>query len=221
MTYTIPRYPVHLIDVVQMANGCRVVVRPALPQDAELQRAFVRTLSIETRYFRFMTALSELSETMAERFSSIDYRNHVALIAEFATPTGETMIGEARYVVDEHDPTLCEFAVAVADDWQRMGLARTLLGRLAEHAASAGIRRMAGDTVATNTAMVELARRSGFKVARKREDGRLTHLFKDLTGYGQRAGADRNEPAPAGVNLCAAAASTRNPFQPSVPGGLP
>jgi GNAT superfamily N-acetyltransferase len=109
----------------------------------------------------------------------------------------------------------------VADDWQRKGLARTLLGQLVGHATAAGIRRMAGDTIATNTAMVELARRSGFKVARKREDGRLTHLFKDLAGYGQRAGADRNEPAPASVNLCAAVASTRNPFPPSVPGGLP
>jgi acetyltransferase len=107
MTYTIPRYPVQLIDVVQLANGCRVVVRPALPQDAELQRTFVRTLSVETRYFRFMTGLSELSEAMAERFSSIDYRSHVALIAELVTDAGETMVGEARYVVDERDPTLC------------------------------------------------------------------------------------------------------------------
>jgi len=38
MTYTIARYPVHLIDVVTVANGGRVTIRPSLPQDLELQR---------------------------------------------------------------------------------------------------------------------------------------------------------------------------------------
>jgi hypothetical protein len=86
------RYPTHLIDVVQLANGSRVVVRPALPQDCELQRVFVRTLSDDARYFRFMTRLSELSEAMAERFTSIDYRSHVALIVAIFAEAAETMM---------------------------------------------------------------------------------------------------------------------------------
>ena len=45
MTYTIPRYPVHLIDFVMAANGRRVTIRPILPQDFELQREFFRSLS--------------------------------------------------------------------------------------------------------------------------------------------------------------------------------
>ena len=62
MTYTIPRYPVHLIDVVQVGDGSRVTIRPSLPQDVELQRAFFRTLSAESRYCRFMTQLNELPD---------------------------------------------------------------------------------------------------------------------------------------------------------------
>ena len=34
----------------------------------------------------------------------IDYRNHLALLAEVFQGGRETMIGEARYVVDERDP---------------------------------------------------------------------------------------------------------------------
>ena len=45
MIYTIPRYPVHLIDVVDMADGHRVTIRPTLPQDVELQQEFFRSLS--------------------------------------------------------------------------------------------------------------------------------------------------------------------------------
>jgi hypothetical protein len=44
MTYTIPRYPVHLIDVVSAANGRRVTIRPMLPQDFKLQQEFFRSL---------------------------------------------------------------------------------------------------------------------------------------------------------------------------------
>ena len=185
------RYPTHLIDVVQLANGSRVVVRPALPQDCELQRVFVRTLSDDARYFRFMTRLSELSEAMAERFTSIDYRSHVALIVAIFAEAAETMIGEARYAVDERDATACEFAIAVADGWQGMGLGRMLLERLAQHAASSGIRRMAADAVSTNKAMIALAKRTGFAVAPKREDGRLVRLVKDLPTFDQLSSATR------------------------------
>jgi acetyltransferase len=174
-----------LIDVVQLANGGRVVVRPALPQDCELQRAFVRTLSDEARYFRFMTRLSDLSEAMAERFTSIDYRSHMALIVTVFADAGETMIGDARYVADEGGGAVCEFAVAVADAWQGMGLARRLLQRLTSQAATSGLRRMVGDTVSTNKAMIALAKSTGFAVSRKREDGRLVRLVKDLSPCAQ------------------------------------
>jgi acetyltransferase len=180
VTYPLHRYPTQLIDVVQLAGHTRVVVRPALPQDCDLQLAFVRNLSDEARYFRFMTRLSDLPEATAERFTTIDYIGHVALIAEVFADAGAMMIGEAQYIVDAGDAGACEFAVAVADDWQGMGLARRLLTRLADHAASSGIRRMSGDTIATNKAMIALAKRTGFAVARKPEDGRLVHLVKDL-----------------------------------------
>jgi acetyltransferase len=174
------RYPTQLIDMVYLAGGTRVVVRPALPQDRDLRRAFVRNLSDEARYFRFMTRLSDLPEAMAERFTTIDYIGHLARVAELFTDAGEAMVGEARYVVDAGDAAACEFAVAVADAWHGMGLARILLTRLVDHAAACGIRRMSGDTVATNEAMIALAKRTGFAVARRRADGRLVHLVKDL-----------------------------------------
>jgi hypothetical protein len=114
MTFAIHRYPTHLIDVVRLANGSRVTIRPTLPQDAELQREFFLCLFAKSRYSRFMTWLNELPEALLERFTSIDYCNHLALLAEVFEDGRETMIGEARYIVDERDPETCEFAVSVA-----------------------------------------------------------------------------------------------------------
>ena len=187
MIYTIGKYPAHLIDVVRVADGSRVTIRPTLPQDVELQRMFFRSLSAEARYCRFMTRVSELPETVAERFTSIDYRTHVALLAEVFDDGGrETMIGEARYIVDERDPTTCEFAIAVADDWQASGIARALLDRLERQAAASGIRRMVADTLITNRAMQRLAARAGFTIRASREDATLARLEKVLA---DRAGA--------------------------------
>ncbi len=180
MTYSIARYPVHLIDVVQAADGGRVTIRPTLPQDVELQRDFFRSLSAQGRYCRFMTRLEELPESLAERFASIDYRSHLALLAEVFENGRETMIGEARYVVDARDPETCELAIAVADNWQASGIARALLDRLERQAALSGIRSMVADTLLTNRAMIGLARRLGYAVRPSREDPELARLEKHL-----------------------------------------
>ena len=170
----------HLIDVVQAADGSRVTIRPTLPQDMELQRDFFRSLSTQGRYSRFMTRLNELPESLAARFASIDYHNHLALLAEVFEDGRETMIGEARYVVDMRDPQTCEFAIAVADNWQASGIARALLDRLERHAALSGIRSMVADTLLTNRAMIGLARRLGYAVRPSREDPELARLEKHL-----------------------------------------
>ena len=181
MTYTIARYPVHLIDVVRLIDGSRITIRPTLPQDLELQREFFRSLSTEGRYRRFMVPLNELPEVVAQRFISIDYRSHVALLAEVFDDGREIMIGEARYVVNKHDPAACEFALPVADDWQACGIGRALLSRLEREAAASGIRRMLADTLYDNKAMRALAASSGYTVRANREDARLVKLEMQLS----------------------------------------
>ncbi len=180
MTYTIARYPAHLIDVVEAAGGRRVTIRPSLPQDIELQRAFFRSLSAKARYGRFMTPLTELPEAWAERIARIDYVTHLALLAEVFADGGETIVAEACYVVAQADAACCEMAVTVADAWQRSGIARALLGRLERQAAASGIRRMVADTLVTNRAMIGLALRTGYKVRASREDPALARLEKWL-----------------------------------------
>ena len=106
----------------------------------------------------------------------------------------EIMIGEARYVVDEHDSKTCEFAIAVADDWQTCGIARALLDRLERQAAASGIHRMVADTLLANEAMIGLASRSGYTVKAHGEDAELARLEKSLAPA---------EPAPAVQALAA------------------
>jgi len=181
MTYAIPRYPVHLIDFVPTANGRRVTIRPMLPQDFKLQREFFRSLSARARYCRFMASFNELPDSVAERLDKIDYSSHLALLAEVFEDRSETMVGEARYVIDEHDPATCEFAIAVADNWQGCGIGRALLTQLEREAAASSIRRMRADTLYDNKAMRGLAASIGYAASANREDARLVRLEKQLS----------------------------------------
>ena len=178
--YSIPRYPVDLIDVLAVGSA-RVTVRPTLPQDIELQRVFFRGLSPRARNNRFLTPMSELPATLVESFANIDYSRHLALLAEVFEDGREHMIGEARYVVDARDPAVCEFAVAVADNWQGLGLGGFLLARLEEQAAKGSVNRMTAETLTVNRAMQRLAHRAGYSVLASAADPTHTRLEKSLT----------------------------------------
>lgn len=134
-----------------------ITVRPAEARDAGLQQAFFAGLSHESRYHRFMSPLREVPAALLEQLTRVDQRDHVALLAE----TGGAVIGEARYV---RDGTAAEFAVAVADAWQGLGLGRRLLTELEHRAATTGVQRLVGDTLRSNAGMIALGRRAGFAI---------------------------------------------------------
>jgi acetyltransferase len=169
MQYQIHHYPADLIDVVWLRDGQRVLIRPVLPQDEKLTSAFFSDLPARARYDRFMAAIPELPSTLIKRFTNVDYVSHVALVAEVFTGGRETVVAEARYACGADDPATAELAISVAADWQGRGLASLLLGKLICRAASAGLVRMVGETLAGNAAMLHLARKAGFTATPSRE----------------------------------------------------
>jgi acetyltransferase len=165
MMYEIHHYPAELIDVVHPAGGGRVVLRPVLPQDRELLDAFFHNLSSDARCNRFMHPLNDPPSRLLREFTEVDYTNHVALIAETFVDGREIVIGEARYVRDADNHLSAEFAISLADAWQGKGLARFMLARLERRAASAGVRRLSGEALATNKRMLSLAARAGYSIS--------------------------------------------------------
>jgi len=180
MSYTIEHYPTRWIDVWQLAGGRRAIVRPVLPQDAELEQALVRALSPASRYQRFFAPIRELPAGWLQRLTQIDYRRQQAFIVETFVGDQALAVAEARYVVDASGEE-CEFAVVVADDWQHLGLARRLMQLLMQSAAEAGLKRMVGDVLATNRAMLSLAQSQGFRAVRHPDGGaQVMHVQRDL-----------------------------------------
>ena len=179
MLYQIHRYPADLIDVARLGDEQRVLIRPVLPQDEELTSAFFHGLPLRARYDRFMAAMGHLPPDLVKRFTNVDYVSHVALVAETFAGGDETVVAEARYACGA-DPAVAEFAVSVAEEWQGRGLASLLLGKLLCRAASAGIGRVVGETLATNAPMLHLARKAGFTTTRSADVRGLMLLERRL-----------------------------------------
>jgi len=157
-------YPAHLVSTWQPRGAPLVTLRPIRPEDAEIEQAFVRGLSTESRYFRFMDALRELTPQMLARFTQIDYDREMAFIATVEREGREAEIGVCRYITNP-DGDSCEYAIVVADDWQRRGLGRRMMVALIDVARGRGLREMIGHILAQNRGMLGLCTELGFSIA--------------------------------------------------------
>jgi acetyltransferase len=167
-------YPSTLISHWQLRDGTPVLIRPMKPEDAELEQDFVRKLSPETRYFRFMSALRELSPSLLAKLTQIDYDREIALIA-LIEQEGETVqIGLSRYATNP-DATSCEFAVVVADEFQHSGVGRYLMERLIDTARARGLQQMKGVFLSSNERMLRFVKHLGFELHSDPEDHSLKH----------------------------------------------
>lgn len=200
--FRIHRYPASLIDRLTLADGRSVLVRPVLPQDAALQQQFVRGLTALSRYRRFHSGLRELAAGMLDFLTQVDYRSHLALLAEIFDAGDEVQVAEARYVRREahgNDAGIADFAIAVADEWQGCGLGSRMLDALVSSARAAGVRRLEGSVLADNDPMRRLLRARGWRIRRDPADAHLVIAWLELEpAHAVEAGATRA----AGVALC-------------------
>ena len=157
-------YPAALAREIRLADETRLTVRPMRPDDAKMEFDFVSGLSESSRYFRFMNALRELSPAMLARFTQIDYDREMALVVVHGEAADARQIGVARYIANP-DGRSCEFAVVIADAWQRKGLASRLLSLLIEAARERALGQMMGYVMASNRPMLSLCEKLGFSVA--------------------------------------------------------
>jgi acetyltransferase len=172
-------YPAELVQSWTLRDGTGVVIRPIRPEDRQIEQDFVRKLSEESRYFRFFNAVRDLSETALTRFTQVNYEREMALIAVISENGQETEIGVARYAINP-DGTSCEFAIVVADAWQRKGIGSKLMHSLMDAAGSRGLETMEGWVLAGNTRMLALMDALGFTIDASAGDPSLRHVVKNL-----------------------------------------
>lgn len=146
----------------QLHDGRFVFIRSLRTTDAEMLRESLPRLSPLTRYRRFMTGVSEFSDAELDYFTNVDGIDHSAFGAMIRQPDGTLLgAGTARYIRSKDNPEEAEFAVTIADDCQRLGVATRLMDVLTRHAKHNGIRRFTAVMLAENTPIHDLIRGRG------------------------------------------------------------
>ncbi len=175
-------YPSQLVRRCRLRDGRPYTIRPIQAEDGERLQRFTRGLSEQSRYFRFISALNELTPRMLVRYTQIDYDRELALVAvpdETQGADDEEIIGVVRYLLNP-DRRSCEFAIAIADRVQRQGLGTTLMTAIVEQARKQGLLRIEGFVLAVNAPMMRLMQSLGFSVQTDPDDPGLKKVWLDL-----------------------------------------
>jgi RimJ/RimL family protein N-acetyltransferase len=145
-----------------LPNGREVLIRPIRSEDAEPLRASFNLLHPEEIRQRFLYAIKELTPAMAERLTRPHPEREFALVVAEPMPPGEALIGAVARIAVGENSREGEFAILVSHYINGMGLGRLLMLRLVRWARRKRLKRLYGDVLEHNTAMLSLALSLGF-----------------------------------------------------------
>jgi GNAT superfamily N-acetyltransferase len=166
-------------DVLRLRSGGSLTVRFVEPRDAQPLQDYFRSLSVRSRYNRFLGATSELPQTELDHFIHVGEGDRFSVIATMTIEGVETIVGEARYAFSA-DTDSFEFGLSIDDRWQGQGVGSALLRNLECRAAAFGAKHLFGDTLRSNDVMIGLARKSGFAFTNSPGDWKLVRFEKHI-----------------------------------------
>jgi GNAT superfamily N-acetyltransferase len=164
-------------DILRLRSGQSLTVRFVEPRDAHALQHYIRSLSVRSRYNRFLGGMSELPQSELDHFTHAGESNRFSVIVLLMIDGVETIVGEARYGFENDN---FEFGLSVDDRWQGRGIGSALLNNLECRAAALGAKRLFGDTLRSNGAMIALARKSGYSFAPSPGDWKLARFEKHI-----------------------------------------
>lgn len=151
------RYGESYQETVTLTDGQRVRIRPIRPSDKEMLLDGFERLSADSRYARFMTSKSSLSDRELRYLTEVDGIDHFAILASRPhLVSSDESVGSARFVRLQDQSDTAEPAVTIVDAYQGKGLGALLLQRLLDAAWERDIRWFRSELLAGNVGMKRL-----------------------------------------------------------------
>ena len=173
-------YPVELEKRVTVRDGTEVLLRPIKPTDERLEQELLYSLSDQSIYLRFFSSTSAFPHERVQYYTTVDYDEHMAIVAIQEVDGEERMVGVGRYI-KEKDSDMAELALLVKDDWQGKGLGSLMHDYLDSIARSHNIGGFKGEVLEQNKRAVHLFTRLGRNAKTEYEQGvyTISYRFED------------------------------------------
>ena len=156
-------YPTKYVTEWITRNNRRVVMRPIRPEDEPLWLEMFKSFSKETIMQRFFYIIKDTPHDLRVRYCNIDYDREIAIVAELTENNQRKIAGVVRLVIDP-DGRKGEFAVVVADPWQKLGLGSKMLDYIIGIAEDKNLESIYGVVMRENSRMIQLVEKLGFEV---------------------------------------------------------
>ncbi len=163
-------YPSQYESRLTLKDGRQVFLRPILGTDRDRIVDLFNRISPESLYMRFLKHYRVLPEDMLYHFTHLDYVDRFALVAVVEEEGDDAIIAVARYA---HEPRedLTDLAIVVRDDWQNLGLGKSLLIRIVDAGREHGINRFVSMMDPGNTMIRQTLSRLGYEVSYSLRNG--------------------------------------------------
>ncbi|MDR3684055.1 MAG: GNAT family N-acetyltransferase, partial [Geothrix sp.] len=181
----------HFREFTLLKDGQGILLRVAVPEDADRVEAFMKGLSRETLALRFMGGVSSVSRAFVEALCEENPRQRACLLAIEGMEADQRVVGLGNYV--GRGAGMAEVSFLVADDHQGRGISSLILERLAGLAAGAGYVGFEADVLYENAKMTNVFRDSGFETRRAMEGGIIHVQFPLSPAQTQRERAEVRE----------------------------
>lgn len=155
-------YPLRLEETVEIGTHT-VVFRPAKPDDERRIQEHYYEMEKKDIVSRFFHEKSAFIRDEVENISQIDYVKNLTLIAVLGEVGFEKVVGIGEYLLDDAR-NMAEVAFSIAREWQRKGVGKILLKKLAATALENGILGLIAYTAPENQAMIRLFRKLPYKI---------------------------------------------------------
>jgi acetyltransferase len=144
-------------------DGKPFYIRPIRKTDTDLLKELFNSLSPRSIFFRFLTNWKTIPPEIVARFTEIDCRQNVAMVALEDSVPQPRMLGLCG-ILRQARSTVGDFAVVVCDQWQGKGVGAKLVEISFQVAKDLGMTELSGIISPENTTMLAMADKLGFSV---------------------------------------------------------
>jgi acetyltransferase len=172
--FAVRPYPSQWQRHLEMKDGLRVLLRPIRPEDEPAIHELLRHVTSQDLRLRFFAPMKEFSHEFIARLTQLDYARAMAFVA-FDEATNE-LVGVVRIHSDSIYES-GEYAILLRSDLKGRGLGWALMQLIIEYAKSEGLKRISGQVLQENSAMLNMCRELGFAI----KSDPVEHSLCDVT----------------------------------------